>query len=172
MGFIKRVVNFAKNLLWLAGLGLLCSGCWPMRFATSPGASGVVRDAVTHEPIASATVGVSDVYFRYTYPPATPDGQTGMSDSERDAYVRAHKVFPTLSEAIAKIRPPVVVTGPDGHFKVPPIEVWGLYIMPMDVFPRYATLVVRGDGYEPATFYFFGWSTTNFGDIFLKPLPK
>ncbi len=37
-----------------AVLVTLCTGCWPVRITSSPGASGIVLDAKTHAPITGA----------------------------------------------------------------------------------------------------------------------
>jgi hypothetical protein len=46
-----------RHLLSLFAVGLLCTGCWPLRLTISPGASGVLMDAqaAASSPFFSAT---------------------------------------------------------------------------------------------------------------------
>src|SRR5215468_7004869 len=120
--------GFAKHLslpgvvLWVAG-GLSFSGCLPLRYNASPGASGVVVDAERHSPIAGAEVVVSQLI----YPP------------------------PSAEAAFTNNRPPIVITDTAGHFSVPPERRWDFFVVPIDVFPRFGLLVVKREGYESMT---------------------
>src|SRR5271166_4412885 len=71
--------------------GWLCSGCLPLRFTTSPGASGEIVDAGTHSPLSGAEVVIS----RSTYPPSSPD------------------------DAFTNSRFPIVMSREGGQFSVP-----------------------------------------------------
>src|SRR5262245_46126751 len=84
------------RLLSTMMLGLLCSGCLKLkRQVTSPGARGVVLDAQTHAPLSGVDVVVSRLHDLSTNPPV-------------------------LSDALTNMRPPVVTTGRDGRFRIPP----------------------------------------------------
>lgn len=122
-------------------LACACSGCVPLRFNTSPGASGVVVDAERHAPLPGAEVVVSQLI----YPP------------------------PSADEAFINSRPPVVMTDASGHFTIPPQRRWDFFVVPIDVFPRFGLLVVKCEGYTSATVPFWSRAVQNVGDIALKP---
>jgi len=162
-------------------VGLACSGCIPMRFLTSPGVSGMVADEQTHVPLSSAEVVVSFAHYTLTNMPTTDEGWEKiyrMPTSDREQYIRAHTVIPSLSNALAEARLPIVVTGDDGRFSIPSQKHWVLYIIPMDNFvpPPGGTLVVKKDGYEPLILSVRtrdrDSDSTNLGNIFLKPITK
>jgi hypothetical protein len=71
------------GLFLLLPLFVSLSGCLPLRYNTSPGASGMVVDAERHSPIAGAEVVVSELI----YPP------------------------PSAEAAFTNSRPPLVTTG-------------------------------------------------------------
>jgi hypothetical protein len=134
------------HLLSLFAVGLLCTGCWPLRLTTSPGASGVLVDAQTHSPISGAKAVVC-------YPLPSP--------FETD--------WPTFQAALTNTRPPLVISGNDGRFFIPPEHRWVLYHpMPM-LAPALGFLVVRRDGYEPDMIHLVTDGTENVGTVFLKP---
>jgi hypothetical protein len=130
---------FVSTLLYFS-----CSGCLPLRFNTSPGASGVVLDADRQAPIAGADVVVSQMI----YPP------------------------PSADEAFTNNRPPVVTTDIDGHFTIPPEKRWDIFVIPIDVFPRFGLLVVKCDGYESLAIPFWSRTVLDIGDIAMKPVKK
>ena len=145
-----------------------------MRFPVSPGASGVIVDQRTHAPLRSAEVAVSYACSTLTNMPTTSEGWNEiyqMPTADREKYFRVHTVTPSLSDALVDVRFPILFTGADGRFSIPPQTVWGLYIMPMDIFPRRGTLIVMKDGYEPLMLGVSTWgrNTTNFDRISLKP---
>lgn len=138
--------RIVKNLLQLSGLiaaGLLSSGCFPARFTTSPGATGVVLDSQTRAPISHAELFVSKANYQL---PVVTNPVTGKSEEVVPA-TEDQLVAPTLDEAIKKRRVPVVFTSSDGKFSIPPQTKWGIYIVPMDIFGPQGTLVVRCEGY-------------------------
>jgi hypothetical protein len=148
----------------LIALCLLCSGCWPMRFTASPGATGMVLDAHSHVPIAGAEVFVSRA--RYTLPLVT-NSVTG--EIEAVGCTVDQLVPPSLSAAVTNARPPIVITGSDGRFSIPPLKRWGIYVVPMDVFAPKGTLVVRREGYTNAIRYLFAPSSVaDVGEIRLE----
>src|SRR5215813_11651783 len=106
----------------------LLAGCLPLRFTTSPGASGVVLDSQTHAPIVGAEVVVS----RSTYPPGS------------------------VGEAVTNSRPPMITTETNGSFSIPPERAWDFFVIPVDAFPHLGLLVVKHDGYDPVLVPF--WS--------------
>lgn len=110
---------------------------------------------------------MSFAHFTLTNMPTTREGWeeiNRMPKNDRMEYFRAHNVPPALSNALADIRPPIVITGDDGRFSIPSQKRWGLYIMPMDVFPPQGTLIVTKDGYEPLMVS-VGWASTNLHEI-------
>jgi hypothetical protein len=125
--------------LGLAGVLLLalCSGCIPLRFTTSPGASGRIVDAHTHTPISGAEIVIS----RSTYPPSSPDS----------AYTNS--------------RSPKVMTRDDGRFSVPFERRLDLYFVPIDIFPRFGLLVVKRSGYATTCVPFWSRSMAELGEI-------
>ena len=120
---------------------LLLAGCFPLRFTTSPGASGVVVDSQTRAPIAGAEVVVS----RSTYPPGSMD------------------------EALTNRRPPSITTETNGSFSIPPERAWDLFVIPVDAFPPFGLLVVKHDGYDPVLVPFWSRSTKPLGEVLMKP---
>ncbi len=123
---------------------LVSCGCIPLRFNTSPGASGIVVDAQTHAPIDGAKVAVS----KLSYPPVCAEA------------------------ALTNSRPPLVLTADAGHFTVPVERRLDFYVVPIDIFPRFGLLVVARDGYESALVPFWSSSNKELGEIPLKPLAK
>ena len=115
----------------------LCSGCIPLRFTTSPGASGRIVDSRTHTPISGAEIVIS----RSTYPPSSPD------------------------YAYTNSRSPKVMTRDDGRFTVPFERRLDLYFVPIDVFPRFGLLVVKRSGYETTCVPFWSRSMAELGEI-------
>jgi hypothetical protein len=123
---------------------LVCCGCLPLRFNTSPGASGVVVDAERHAPIAGAEVVVSQMI----YPP------------------------PSAEEAFTNSRPPLVTTDTAGHFSIPAERRWDFFVVPIDAFPRFGLLVVRCEGYQSLTIPFWSRTVQDIGDITMQPVKK
>jgi hypothetical protein len=121
--------------------GMLCSGCWPRSFTTSPGVSGIVLDAQTRSPVAGAKAAVS----LSKYPPGS------------------------LDEAVTRTRTPQVTTDDAGQFSIPKEQRWGIYIWPVDSYPEFGLLVVRRDGYETSCIPIWSHSVTNLGPVLLKP---
>jgi hypothetical protein len=124
-----------------AGLGWFGAACVPIRFTTSPGATGRVVDARTHEPLGGAEVLIS----RSTYPPSSPDA------------------------AFTNSRPPTVMSRETGQFSVPFERRFDLYFLPVDAFPRFGLLVVRHLGYETTCVPFWSKSIAELGDVKLNP---
>lgn len=120
----------------------LCSGCWPWRFTTSPGVSGIVLDAETRSPVGRAETVIS----LSKYPPDSP------------------------KDALEHTRNPFVTTDDAGHFLIPNERRWGIYIWPVDALPEFGLLVVRHDGYQTSSIPVWSRSVTNIGPVLLKPL--
>jgi hypothetical protein len=118
----------------------LCTGCVPMRFTTSPGASGKIVDASSHSPLSGAEIVIS----RSTYPPDSAD------------------------KAFANRRPPIVMSREGGLFSVPLERRLDLYFVPLDAFPRFGLLVVKCQGYETTCVPFWSRSVADLGEIGLK----
>jgi hypothetical protein len=135
--------RFIESLFYLA-IGVSLSGCLPLRYNASPGASGVVVDAERHSPIAGAEVVVSQLI----YPPTSAEA------------------------AFTNSRPPVVTTDTVGHFSIPAERRWDFFVIPIDVFPRFGLLVVKRDGYEPMTVPFWSRTAEDVGQLTMKPLKK
>lgn len=123
--------------------GWLCSGCLPMRFTTSPGATGKIVDAGTHLPITGAEVVIS----HSTYPPSSPDN------------------------AFTNRRPPMVMSSSSGQFSVPLERRLDLYCVPIDIFPRFGLLVVKRQGYETTCVPFWSRAVADLGEVRMKPQP-
>jgi hypothetical protein len=119
----------------------LCTGCVPIRFTTSPGASGRIVDSSTHSPLSGAEVVIS----RSTYPPDSAE------------------------KAFANNRPPMVMSREGGRFSVPLERRLDLYFVPLDAFPRFGLLVVRCQGYETTCVPFWSRSVADLGEIAVKP---
>jgi hypothetical protein len=147
--FSKKSARCPKGVIpvRLAGAGLAmlalmlgCTGCIPLKFNTSPGATGRVVDASTHAPISGAELAIS----RSTYPPESPE------------------------KAFEDRRAPLVLSQQGGSFSIPPERRLDLYCLPVDVFPRFGLLVVRQKGYQTACVPFWSKSLANLGDIQLQ----
>jgi hypothetical protein len=134
--------------------------------------SGIVLNAQTHEPISSAEVAVSSARYTFTNTPETMEGWQKIPSADLPEYNRTHLVAPSLSNALAAVRAPVVLTEADGHFTISRDRRWIIYAVPGDHFQPCGTLVVRRDGYEPLLREFWSWDSTNLGDVFLKPVTK
>jgi hypothetical protein len=116
---MKRIHYFLACIT----IGLFCTGCWPLRLTTSPGASGVVVDARTHAAISGAQV----VVCRSDFLPA-----------------QSSPVADTLKNA----RPPQVVTRANGRFSIRREHRWIIYFPSPMMAPATGQLVVRREGYE------------------------
>jgi hypothetical protein len=135
-----KVRGFAPLSLCL--LAWLCQGCVPLKFTTSPGATGKIVDAATHSPVAGAEIIIS----RSTYPPET------------------------CEKAFANARPPMVMSREAGQFSVPLERRLDFYFAPVDLFPRFGLLVVRCQGYETTCVPFWSHSVAELGEIDVKPV--
>ena len=120
-------MKYVCHLAGLLAVGLLCAGCYPQRITTSPGASGVVLDAETHDPL--------------------PGAQVVMADSRRRSW--PDSTAQSLAEALTNARPPVVITGTNGTFLIPREHLWVIN-NPMPEWHTYGTLIILKDGYQPA----------------------
>jgi hypothetical protein len=128
--------------------GLSCTGCWPVRITSSPGASGFVLDRQTRQAVSGAQVAVSRSWRR-EWPDYGP---------------------PTLDEALADTRPPLVITDTNGHFFIPPQQEW-LKDYPPPEQPDRGTLVVRREGYKPAMIP-LNDDLEDVGTVLLTPISK
>ena len=140
---MKRVRCFAGLIL----AGLFCASCLPAHVISSPGASGFVLDRKTRQAVAGAQVAVSRAWQR-TWPDYGP---------------------PTLDEAIDDTRPPMVVTGTNGHFSIPPERSW-VFDYPTQEGHALGTLVVARDGYSPAMVPLMEGVNDQVGTVLLTPL--
>ena len=143
------------HILSLVVLGFLCSGCLKLEHhVASPGARGIVLDAQTHAPLGGAQVVVSS-----------------WSDFQP----------PTVSDALAQARPPVVTTRANGRFHISEEGHWNLVVDYL-IEPLHdkagGTLVVQRDGYQPAVVQLWGdiapltAHPTNFVEVLLSPVTK
>jgi hypothetical protein len=130
-------------ILPILTLGLLCCGCIPLKFTTSPGARGTVVDASTHSALSGAEVAIS----RSTYPPESAD------------------------KAFENARSPVVMSQETGGFSVPPERRLDLYFVPVDAFPRFGLLVVKCRGYETTCIPFWSRSVADLGEVQIRSGP-
>ena len=118
-----------KQIYYLAALlmaGLFCAGCVPERITASPGATGVVLDASTHDALPGATV--------------------VMTYSQRPGFMDTEPL--TLAEAQTNARPPVAITGTYGQFNIPRQHLW-VVKSPLSDWHAYGTLIILKDGYQP-----------------------
>src|ERR1051326_46864 len=144
---LKCLFRFCLQLPRIGSMvmaGLLCSGCFPMRFTTSPGAAGKIVDAQTRAPLSGAEVVVSNS----TYPP------------------------PSAEEAFINRRSPIVLSDNDGQFSIPAERGWDLFFLPIDAFPPFGLLVVKRDGYEAALVPMWSRSVDPVGEVLMKPITK
>lgn len=118
-----------------------CAACIPLKFTTSPGASGRVVDASTHSPLSGAQLAIS----RSTYPPDSAD------------------------QAFTNSRSPIVLSQDGGGFSIPPERRLDIYCIPIDPFPRFGLLVVKCPGYETTCVPFWSRFATDLGDIQVQP---
>jgi hypothetical protein len=145
--WVSVVSNFMKLVTIPAAMamGIFVSGCFPINQTISPSVTGVAIDARTHAPISRAQAMVAYSH----YPP------------------------PTTPEAFTNIRPPIVTTGSDGSFSIPPGKErsWFFILAPGDHFGPWSTLLVKADGYQTAVISCstLGDAPTNVGKIFLNP---
>jgi len=121
-----------------------CPACIPLKFTTSPGASGRVVDASTHAPLSGAQVAIS----RLTYPPDSADN------------------------AFTNSRSPIVMSQAGGAFSIPPERRLDLYFIPVDAFPRFGLLVIKCPGYETTCVPFWSRFAADLGDIQVPPAPS
>jgi len=133
--------------LGLGMMGLLCTGCWPTHITSSPGASGFVFDRKSRQAVAGAQVVVSRSRRR-----KWPNYGT-----------------PTLDEALEDTRPPLVVTGANGHFFIPSERKW-IMAYPPPEGGDLGTLVIRRDGYNPALVPLMG--DLDGGTVLLTPVSR
>jgi hypothetical protein len=138
--FASRLLGYLPCILGC----LLVSGCLPLPYNASPGASGVVLDAKRRAPIVGAEVVVSELI----YPP------------------------PSAEAAFTNSRPPVVTTDTAGHFSVPAERRWDFFVVPIDIFPRFGLLVVKCDGYQPLTVPFWSRTVQDVGELSMNPVTK
>ena len=131
-----RLERWTRAMLVIGSVFCL-SGCIPLRFTTSPGASGRIVDASTRAPIDGAEVVVS----RSTYPPES-----------------AEKAFDDA-------RSPKVFSHEAGIFSVPLERRVDLYCVPVDVFPRFGMLVIKSPGYVTTCVPFWSHSVAELGEI-------
>ena len=122
---------------------VMVTGCFPMRIATSPGAHGTIVDAQTSRPIQGAEIFRSTA--RYSFHVFTNQTLEGVTEEAKTA---PPPQPPLINAAISNVYPPVIFTDANGRFAIPPTKKWILYIVPMDIFPAYSTLVIRADGYQ------------------------
>lgn len=125
---------------WFGCMGLMC-GCIPLRFTTSPGATGRIVDASSESPISGAQVAIS----HSTYPP----------ESAEKAFINK--------------RSPTVVSRDDGRFSVPLERRVDLYCIPVDAFRRFGLLVIKSQGYATTCIPFWSHSVADLGEIRLEP---
>jgi hypothetical protein len=143
-GCLIRRISRVVRLVGVLGVCLSGSSCLPLRFNASPGASGVVLDSESRSPLAGAEVVVS----KMIYPP------------------------PSADEAFTNSRPPVITTDSEGHFSIPADRRWDIFVIPIDLFPRFGLLVIKRDGYESAALPFWSRSVTDIGEVAMKPVKK
>lgn len=117
-----------------------------MKSVTSPGAVGTVLDRDTRKPIPGVKAIVSRTYQR-----DWPD--YGL---------------PTVDEAMTNTRPPLVLSGPDGQFIVPP-EKKLVFKYPEPQEHARGTLILRKDGYKSATFPLIEGIDDDVGTVVLAP---
>jgi hypothetical protein len=142
---MKRVLFFPSLLL----VGLFCTGCWPLHITSSPGASGIVLDRQTRQAVSGAQVVVSRTWQR-----------------EWPNYG-----LPTLDEALENTRPPLVVTGSNGQFFIPPERKW-IMAYPPPGGPARGTLIVRQAGYAPALVPLVEDLPEDAGTVLLTPVAR
>ncbi len=124
---MQRVKHGA--LLPVIALLVLCSGCLidVQRRICSPGATGIVLDSRTHQPIANAQVAVAEYC-----PPS--------SESFDDPV--------TISNALRHTRRPRITTDSTGRFSIPTKSKTIVIIFFGDYFTPGGTLVVKRGGYQ------------------------
>jgi hypothetical protein len=137
---LPRSNGVIRVLLCLAAMVFWC-GCIPLRFTTSPGASGTIVDASTRAPLDGAEVVIS----RSTYPPESPE------------------------KAFSNGRSPKVMSHENGGFTVPAERRVDLYCVPADVFPRFGLLVIKHQGYATTCVPFWSHSISDLGQIAIQP---
>jgi hypothetical protein len=103
-------------------LALICCGCILEHRTVSGGASGVVLDSASHQPVLGAKVGVAE----YREDP------------------------PIFTNALKCIRKPIVVTDGIGYFQIPAKQRWVLTFPIGDYWPPPQTLVIQCAGYLPS----------------------
>jgi hypothetical protein len=59
-----------------------------------------------------------------------------------------------------------------GRFNVPKERRLDLYLLPVDIFPRFGLLVIRHEGYETTCVPFWSHSMADLGQIPLKQVSK
>jgi hypothetical protein len=66
----------------------------------------------------------------------------------------------------------VIITASAGHFSIPAERRFDLYVLPIDLFPRFGMLVVKRYGYESAVVPFWSKSVKDLGEVALAPVSK
>src|SRR5438045_567004 len=122
---------------------LLLSGCIPFTFVRSPGASGIIIDSSTGQPLADAEVFMSHATFK---PPRTVDPASGKETYINGATTEQFTP-PSMYEALRLYRAPVIVTGPEGGFSIPPQRAGDFWFPASNVIGSFGTLVIRREGY-------------------------
>ncbi len=119
------------------------SGCMPYHFTQRPGVSGKVFDADTNSPIIDVKV------------------QLGRDlPDERYFSIEDKSIYITKSSI-------------DGNFYIAPKKKWGIYVVPMDIFPLPYKLTFTHENFNAHSieFSYAAWDkpdTVDFGTIYLK----
>ncbi|MCX7723572.1 MAG: hypothetical protein N2379_11040 [Verrucomicrobiae bacterium] len=154
------------NAFFLLVVSCVCTGfLLPGPRVLSPGVKGVVVDAETGAPVGGAEVFIS--YATSWLGRERTNIVTGAVEpvppftDQFDA--------PSMEWALRKARLPIVVTGADGHFSIPPDKRWTIY---PEILPR-GVLVVRHHSYTPMMLYVHAPpSIVDVGHVRLKPLVR
>src|SRR5436190_2017460 len=101
---------------------LLLCGCIPISIPLSPAVSGVIIDGSTAQPLADAEVFMSHATYKL---PRTIDPKTGK-EIYFSGVTTDQLIPPSFDEAIRQYRRPVIITGSDGRFSIPPKKRIGL----------------------------------------------
>lgn len=153
----SRAVVHRSSLVLLALV--VSSGCAPMNVTRSPGVTGIVVDAASGAPLAGAEVLVSKAVASGAHDRANAPTESG-----------AEAAAPTLAEALAAARRPVVTTGADGRFSIPPEKRWIMVSLGAERAAPSGTVVVRRAGYDTVLRPVSG-RTSDVGSIELTPAP-
>jgi hypothetical protein len=142
--------GFMRIAVLFCVVPIFCAGCFPFHYCEQPGIRGTVVDQQSGLPLTNALVDLAVIYgFR--------DETNSVDVWKTNSIARTNVNF-------------------SGSFEIPPVRKWGIYIIPMDVFPRDYKIRASAVDHVEKDIYFMHCATctgkntlVGFGNIPLRP---